>query len=294
MTSEQYDGFQYGGATWDGNPASGETWYIGDFPVRVVGVTLTPTQLELDVRARTASERQALRDLDANAADVDRRDRADGTIDHLDTSLGANTFEVQPPNRFKPPRVEREFLVADISRERTSADTRATLGTVLLRPRQARAVQRSTTDADDSTKWTFQFQPKDETQGAQFDGFQYGGASLSGTQSGLEAGQIVTDRVSQVRQERGTVSLQIVLDPRHAELAETVLVAIAGATSATVPDGEDFSRDTTPRSRQTITVTPPSGASDPTPAQGEFAVFGWQSRGADGGAYRFELTMSRL
>jgi hypothetical protein len=238
-------------------------WLIGGQSYRVVGVTLTPTELSLDIRARTQAERAGLDTLDDNAGAVNTRERADGTVDGLDTSGGGNTFEVIPPVRHQPERVTRDWHVDDVSRERTSASTQATRATVALINAATRASVTGYADGADSTAWTFEF----------------------------AGGTIVTPRVSEIRQQ-ATTALRLVLEPAQAELFETVTAATAGAVTTTVPDGETFARDTTPGDRQTVTITPPSGASDPAIPQGDYVVTGWESEGADGGAYRVRMDIA--
>jgi len=92
LADESYDR-----AHWDQDPASGQYWLIDDLRIRVTGVTLTPTNLDLDIRARTNTEQRALEILDSNAGAYDQRERADGTLEALDTAGGGNTFTVRPP-----------------------------------------------------------------------------------------------------------------------------------------------------------------------------------------------------
>ena len=238
-------------------------WVVNGQPYRVVETTLTPTELTLGIRAREQAERAGLDTLDDNAGAVGTRERADGTVDGLDTSGGDNTFEVIPPVRHQPERVTRDWHVDDVSRERTSADTQATRATLSLINAATRDSVTGYTDPADSTAWTFEF----------------------------AGGTIVTPRVSEIRQQ-ATTTLRLVLEPAQAELFETVTAASAGAVTTTVPDGETFARDTTPGDRQTVTITPPSGASDPAIPQGDYVVTGWESEGADGGAYRVRMDIA--
>jgi len=242
--------------TWDG--LSGQVgfpvWVIDDTAIRVTSVTLTPTTLTLEVRARTADERALLDALDSDAGAVQSRERADGTVAGLDTAAGSNTFEVIPPIRHLPQRATRDWLVDDVSRDRTSADTQATSATVSL-------VAADTRDAVTGYTETFDF-------------------SAGGT--------VVTRRVSGISQ-GATTSLTITAEPRQAELIETVTAATAGAVVREVPDGQLFTEDTTPNSRQTVDITPPSGAADPAIPQDTYVISNWESRGDDGGAYRITL-----
>jgi len=249
--------------TWEG--LSGQVgfpvWVIDDTAIRVTSVTLTPTNLTLEVRARTADERALLDTLDSDAGAVQSRERADGTVAGLDTAAGSNTFEVIPPIRHLPQRATRDWLVDDVSRDRTSADTQATSATVSLVSTDTRDAVTGYTDAADSGKWTFDF-------------------SAGGT--------VVTRRVSGISQ-GATTSLTITAEPRQAELIETVTAATAGAVVREVPDGQWFTEDTTPNSRQTVDITPPSGAADPAIPQDTYVISNWESRGDDGGAYRITL-----
>lgn len=261
-TSTYLEDNPYDGAHWDGDPASGQTWLIGDNLLNVYGVTLTPTTLSLDIRARSGAERSALDELDTNAGAVETRERADGTVRGLDTAGGANTYSVRPPTRLRPPRVVRNWLVDDVTRDRTSADTTALEATVSLVAEETRAP--GSNYSNTGTGWTFAFS---------------------------NAGTLVTDRVGQIQQ-GPTTTIPIVLTPRQAELLETVLAATAGAVVSPVPDGETFSRDTTPTDRQTVTISLPSGVTDAAIDPGDYVVEDWDVTGDDGGAYRMRIEIS--
>lgn len=281
MTGFSYDGASWDGGTygvklpaggylqdesydathWDTDPAQGQRWALGGATIRVVGVTLTPTELRLEVRARSQSERQLLDTLDTNAGAVDTRERADGTTVGLDRAGGDNTFTVRPPVRLRPPRTVRDWLVADVSRDRTSIDTKAVAATISLVASQTR----DSVDGyvNSGTGWTFTF----------------------------NRGTIVTDRVGDISQGE-TTRVPIVLTDRQAELAETVLAASAGAVVSPVPDGETFTRDTTPDSRQSVDIALPSGVSDAAISPGEYVVEDWEVRGDGGTAFRMTLDIS--
>lgn len=280
MTGFAYDGSQYDAATWDaaGDPptniyleggnqydaghwdadsARGAYWVIAGQRIRVVDVVLTPTRLEVEVRARDASARAMLATLDADAGSVDTRERADGTTAGLDTSGDSNTYTVRPSTRLRPPRVERQWLVKRVERDRTSADTQALAGTIEFvaqdtRPRDA---TNYTDTGAASDEWVFDFQ----------------GAAAAG-------GTLITKRVSNISQ-GDTTTVTLVLDRYEAEVLETVAAAAAGAVVTDVPDGATFVEDTTPNSRQTVAVTPPSDAADPAIDAGDYVVTGWESQG---------------
>ena len=255
---EQYDG----GFSWD-TEAEGNLWVVAGARLPVTAVRLTPTTLTLTVRVREASVRAALDDLDSNAGSLDERERADGTNEAVDTAGGQNTYTVAPPLRLRPPRITREWVVDDVTRRRASADTKAIRGTVTFVARETRAVAGGLADPSASGAWEFAFAD----------------------------GTVVTPRVSDISQ-GATTRLQILLSPRQAELAESVTAATAGAVVNPVPDGETFTRDTTPDSRQTVDITPPSGATDPAIPAGEYVIEEWTSRGSDGGAIRWQVSLS--
>jgi len=255
----QYDS----GGLWDG-VAQGAFWAVGGYRLPVRGVRLTPTTLTLDVALRTPTARRALREFDDDAGAYQDRSRASGEIEHLDTAGGDNTYTVQPAVKHRPPRVVRDWLVEDVSRDRASADTKAVLGSVTLRGRRTRAEVTGHDDADDSGAWEFDF----------------------------TGGRVVSRRVSRLRQSVGSTTLQIVLSPRQAELIESVAAATAGAVSNAVPDGQAFTRDTSAGDRQTVTVDPPDGVTDPALSAGTYVVSEWSVDGSDGGAYRMDLSVS--
>lgn len=239
-------------------------WVVSNQTLRVVGATLTPTELSIDVRSRTQAERDALDTLDAEAGAVDTRERADGTVDGLDRAGGNNTFTVYPPVDLQPPRINREWVVDDVERDRASADTQSTLATVTFVGQETRDPATGLSESGGADAWTFHF-----------DGF---GTIATPAVSGLEQGEVT--------------ALTITMTPTQAELFETTAAATAGAVASEVPDGETFTRDTTPDGRQTVTITPPAGASDPTPSSGEYVVTGWESVGSSGGAYRVTVEIS--
>lgn len=248
----------------DPTPTAGiSDWTLNGTPVRVTSVSLTPTRLELGVVARDVATRDLLDTLDDNAGDVTERQRADGTTDGLDTSGGSNTFPVTPPVQLRPPRIDRDWLVEDVTRDRTSADTRATTATITLVNAETRTPVTGHADPSDASVWTFD----------------------------MTGGRIVTGRVSGIEQ-GATTQLRIIMTPAQAELFETVAAATAGAVVTAVPDGETFARDTTPGSRQTVTATPPSGATDPAIPAGEYVIENWESFGADGGTFRVTVQLS--
>lgn len=257
----QYDG----GQVYD-SVAAGSFWVIGTRRVAVREITLTPTTLTLTISLRDAGARRTLRELDEDAGALARRELADGTIEYVDTADGDNTYTVTPSVRHQPPRIERDWLVGDISRDRASADTQAVLGTITLRGKQTRdPAAIGYDDADDADAWEFDFSD----------------------------GRVVSRRVSAVQQPAGTTSLQIVLSPRQAELVESGAAAVAGAISNTVPDGQAFTRDTTPDDRQTVTVDPPADAADPALKAGTYVVTGWTvDSGSGGGADRMDLSVA--
>jgi hypothetical protein len=236
-------------------------WVINGQSIRVTDVTLTPTTLTLGVRARDAAERSLLDTLDGDAGAYEERARADGTNEAVDTAAGSNTFTVYPRVAMQPPRIAREWLVDDVSRTRTSADTQATTATVTLVATETRTALTGYADAADSDKWTFDFSA---------------------------GGQIVTNRVTNIDQGE-TTALTLVLTDVQAELAETVAAATAGAVVREVPDGQWFSEDTTPNSRQTVDITPPSGAADPAISADTYVVETWESVGDDGQAFRWRV-----
>lgn len=231
--------------------------------LRTYSATLTPTTLRLEVRARTDRERLTLERLDANAGAYDQRDRADGTIQGVDTAAGSNTFTVTPPLDLEPERITRDWLVDSVSRRRTSADTKATRATVEFIATDTRAPASTLTETTAANSWEFTFAD----------------------------GRIVTDRVHDIDQGE-TTTVTLALSPVQAELFETDTPAAAGAVIRGVPDGETFTEDTTPNSRQTVTVDPPDNASSPAITVGDYVVSGWESQGADAGAYRVSMELS--
>ena len=257
--TNQYDGVEQ----WDTDPASGRTWLIGDEQVRVVGATLTPTTLTLEVRARTAAERQTLDTLDSDAGAVDSRERADGTIRGLDTAGGQNTFTIRPPYQDRPPRIERDWLVDDVVRNRTSADTRATSATLSFIARETRDRQTGHADAADADAWSF----------------------------ALAGATVITPRVTDITQD-ATTTLLVIATPRQAEAIESITAATAGAVVREVPDGQWFDEDTTPNDRQSVTITPPSGASDPAIPAETYVVESFESVGTNAGVFRITLEIS--
>lgn len=238
-------------------------WVINGVELRVQSVVLTPTTLRLTVRARSAAARGVLEDLDGNAGAVDERERADGTVAGLDLAGGKNTVAVYPPGEQRPERIPRSWVVDSVGRDRASADTLGTIATVEFTSAATRDPVVGYSDPADSTAWEF---------------------DLGG------AGRIVTDRVSSIRQD-ATTSVEVILEPLQAELFETTAAATAGSVVRTVPDGTAFAEDTTPGSRQTVTVTPPSGEESALPAD-EYVVDGWESDGRGGGAYRVRMDLS--
>lgn len=240
------------------------SWVVNNEDISVTGVEITPTELRLDVRARDADVRSTLETLDSNAGAFSERELADGTLQYRDTAAGSNTYTVYPPYYMKPPRITRDWLVDNVSRVRTSADTQATEATLTFVPSSSRTDSVSYSDPADSDKWEFDFG---------------------------SFGQIVTDSVANIDQGE-TTAIELILDPSQTELIESVATAIAGAFTFEVPDGETFTRDETPSERQTVTITPPSGASDPAIPSGTYVVTEWNSRGADGGGFRVTLQIS--
>jgi len=255
----QYDA----GAQWDDDPAEGRTWIVGGEQLRVVSSTLTPTTLSLEVRARSASERAALDRLDSDAGAVDTRERADGTTVGLDTAGGENTFTVRPPYQDRPPRIEREWLVDNVSRSRTSADTRATSSTVSFIAKETRDRMTGYVNAGGTDAWTFD----------------------------LAGATINTPRVHDIQQD-ATTTLRIVATPRQAEALESITPATAGAVVREVPDGQWFDEDTTPNNRQSVTITPPSSSADSAIPSGTYVVGSFESEGTNAGAFRIMLEIS--
>lgn len=239
-------------------------WVVAGESLRVTGATLTPTALTLDIRARDATERATLDALDTNAGSLDQRERADGTIAGLDTAGGGNTVTAIPPVSLQPERVTRDWLVDSVSRRRTSASTEATLATLELAAKDTRDAVTTLSETAAANSWTFDFSA---------------------------GGRIVTDRVHEIEQGE-TTRVDLILEPAQAELFETVTAATAGAIVRTVPDGETFSEDTTPTSRQTVTVDPPDDAADPALPADTYVVTGWRSEGSDGGKYRVSMDLS--
>lgn len=294
MTGFAYDGSQYDAATWDGapadptnhyleggnqysaghwdaDPARGSRWVISppdETParVRVTNVVLRPTRCEVSIRARSAAERDILARLDDDAGEVDTRAYADGRTQGLDTSGGSNTYTLRPSTALRPPRIERDWLVESIERDRTSADTRATAATVEF-------VAATTRDRD-ATSYA---------DGSQAGAWQFDFNAPTG-------GTLYTERVNRIRQgETDTVAL--FLTRYQAEVLESVAPAVAGATTQATPDGPTVTRDTTPDDRQTVDVTPPASAADPAISAGTYVVAGWTVTGDDAGSKRVELSI---
>lgn len=239
-------------------------WVVADTPIDVVGVRLTPEELSLEIRSRSPDAQTVLDDLDSNAGAFDTRERADGTIQNRDTAAGANSYTVTPPIYMDPPRTERAWRVDNVTRDRTSTDTEAIAATVTLVPAATRDPVDGYADTADADLWEFDI-----------------GSS----------GQVVTASVANIQQGE-TSAIELVLTPEQAELIETVTGAVAGAVTFVVPDGDTFTRDETPTDRQTVTITPPSSASDPAIPEDTYVVTGWESRGSDGGGYRLTLNIS--
>jgi len=252
----QYDTLRY-----PGSAADGQIWVVDGTQLRVRSVSLSPTELSLEVRARSDSAEAKLSELDDFAGDLEETERADGTYRFDDTAGGANTYTVRPPYQLRPPRIEREWLVNSVTRDRASADTEAILATVSFVPSETR--QPVTGYANSGVEWTFD----------------------------LNGGTIITPRVSNIRQ-RETTTLQVILSARQAELFESVLAASAAAQSNPVPDGETVTRDTSGDGRQTATIEPPDDTTQSAIDADEYVVFGWTSNGSDGAAYRIDLEIS--
>jgi len=254
---------EYDGTHWDADPAQGQTWVIGDQQITVVGVEITPTELSLDVRARTDSERRLLSTLDDNAGAFEDRTLADGTYQARDTAAGNNTFTIRPPTRLKPPRIVRDWLVDDVSRTRTSSDQQTIEATVTFVASQTRVPVVGYTDPSNTSEWSFAFAD----------------------------GTVVTASVADLQQGE-TTTIPLVLTDRQAELVESTVAAVGGSYTFEVPDGGTFTRDETPESRQSVTITVPDTASGAPIDSGEYVVTGWRSRGSDGAGFRFELEVS--
>lgn len=275
----EYGGFEYGGhfltlaastATSTSTALSatvGRGWTIDSTPISPTAVTATPDTLELTIPTRTSAVRSLLDTLDANAGEVRQRERADGTLDAMDTAAGANTYTLYANIYSKPPRQGRTVHVEDIARERSGPDGQTITADITLKPTESRAID-ADTEADDTTQWRFDFAP---------------------------GGRIVTNRLAaNINQDRETTTLQLVLTPLQTQTLETSTAAVAGAVSQNVPDGESLDRDTTPNSRQTVTITPPSGASNPPISQGDYLALGWTTTGQGEGGYRVELELTSL
>lgn len=267
---------------------TGSQFVIGGYQLRVTDVTLTATTLTLGIVARTQRNREILRELDNDAGDFRERARADGTIDGLDTAGGSNTFTVSPPLELRPPRVDREWVVEDVTRERTSADTQALLAEVVFVATEAREPITTYSNFDDFSA-TGQGKTGEFRTGS-------GGIDASNITTALWEfdffrGSIFTERV-QIQDQAATTTVQVIMTPEQAELFETVTPATAGAVVTPVPDGKTFARDTTPQARQTVRIRPPASAADPALTEDEYVITNWESIGREGDAFRvvFDVT----
>lgn len=263
MSSFQYDGAQYDAANWD----APHPWLIDGVALSPTAVTVTPETIELTVPTRTQSTRDLLDTLDANAGEVRRRNLADGTMQAFDTAAGGNTYTLSPQSRSVPPRTERAVHVDDIAREKSGPSGQTVTADITLVPTATRT-RNTRTDTDDTAQWRFTFSA---------------------------GGRIVTNRIAaQVNDDRESTTVSLVLTPLQTQTLETNTAAVAGAVSQSVPDGESLDRDTTPNSRQTVTVSPPDTASDPPLESGTYLALGWTTVGRGGGSYRIELELTTL
>lgn len=236
-------------------------WVVDGQALRVQAVTATPEGIDLDVVARTGAERSTLQTLRDNAGETQVREKADGTLDVADTVAGGNTYEVIPQVSDIPPRTTRTMHAEDVSIGRLSASQDAVRASISLSADTRSRVAYQ--DATDSSKWTFAFDP--------------------GT-------RLVTNRVHDISEGEG-ITLRAIFESEQSEGFETTAAAVAGAVVESVPDGEELARDTTPNSRQTVTVTSPDSVSNPPVPDGDYVVTDWEVSGTatEGYTARFDL-----
>lgn len=234
------------------------TWQIGNIQINDPRVTATPEGWSLETRGRTATERSLFETLRDNAGDVEQRERPDGTLEALDTAKqgSSNTYPVFPGSDSEPPRTDRNMLVDSATIEHLSADGQAVTASIDFLAADSRDTV-TYSDSQDTTKWEFDF----------------------------SAGpRIVTDSVHEIG-DSGQITVQTILTAAQTEAFETTAAAVAGAVVEDVPDGDELARDTTPNSRQTVTVTSPTGQSDPPLSDGDYLVTTWESVGVGSGGY---------
>jgi hypothetical protein len=242
---------------------SSTNWELDTDLLQVVNHSRQWNQLTLEVRLRSDTARAKLDNLKDDAGSYTERVRADGVYEARDTVGGSNTVSVTPPAGYTPPREAGDFLVDDVTAERTSANGLVERATVTLVPRRSRDLQSNATPSAGGA-WSFEF----------------------------ELDTVETDRVaSDIRNDGDTVELRLTLTPEETDVLEASASAVGGVVSEALPDEDTRVRDVTPTSRQTVDVTPPTAS--PVEA-GAYAVVGWTTDAVTSARHQTTITLDAV
>lgn len=215
-----------------------------DGTLELTGVRATHDRLTLSWTGHV-TDLDALREFRDHAGDVTKTTDSDGSWEGLDRSDGTNEFSVKPPSSLRPP-LDLAKHVVDQYRERGG-------DAGLVRDVQVRFLR--TGPRDDSASLS-ESAASDEWE------FQFSEGTIATTDvTAADAGP------------EGDVEFRARLDTDQTTVVLTSLTRLDAVSVEPVPDGDDFVRDNSPNSTNTVTINRPTDlGSEYLPDEGDYVV----------------------
>lgn len=248
-------------------------WRInGDQVKEFIDETRDWQQLELTFRAPEDVAANSLRPLDQSTGKYETVEMPDGSYKIIERAASGNEVTVEPPENRDDLRTVNEFVVDDYEEEMSDQDSTVYIVDLSLAgtgPKESTG-DHGTVSAD-STEYHFAFAD----------------------------GEVATRRVER-EVSRGGISvegarqLSVVLTEAETIVLEESLNRQGGVRIREVPDAPNIVEDTTADGRNTVTITPPSGESDPEIAADDYAVLEWETNLINDQRFQVSLTVVPL
>lgn len=246
-----------------------EQWTIGNTqPAEITDFRLTYDRLRLDWVV-SLTEIDDVRRFADDAGEYDKLVDSDGAWRALDDSLDdGNTYSVKPPGELLPPLDGAVFVVDNYDESSRPAGHIKEVTAEFVRTEPYDKVGVIVTESAGPDQWEFAFS------------------------DGAIATQHVTRADTGAQEDIG---MHLELDADQAAVVKESARTLDAVTVEEIPDGDDFVRDNSPGSENTVDITRPSNlSSDWFETNGEYVVRDWSLTQRGLGVYEVTLTVRKV
>lgn len=225
--------------------------------------------MTLTVRTKNDTQKSQVRKLDSNSGKYEVKYFSDGTYEAIDTTAEKNTYTLDFPNVYKPPRQRQTISVKSYSETPVGSegtDIQATIQLILNNSRSTESKSLSN-ESRSSGEWLFD----------------------------MNNGKFATKRVTVEPERRGVKGVKkrdvtVLVDSKQTQTFECNASALEAVNIRNVPDGDNVVEDNNSVNRNTIDITKPTGGDDFLDT-GTYVVQEWRSGFLNYNFYKIDMTI---